>query len=150
MTVAPVKILIVESRYYPSIADPLLDGAIDAVRKAGAEWDVISLPGVLELPPAVAMADEAGRRPIGVQYQGYIALGCVLRDEVFGAGHLIDQASRGLMELSIARKLALGQGLVDVECEADGVRWALEADGGGGAARACLELVALRARLLGS
>ena len=85
-----------------------------------------------------------------MRYSGYVALACVLRDEVFNAGRLVDQAARGLMELSIVRQLAIGQGLVDVECEADGIRWAREADGGGCAARACLELMALRTRLLGS
>ena len=151
MSAAPKgRVLIVESRYYPSLADPLLDGAIEALGKAGVEWDVVSMPGVLELPAAISMAEAAGRGPGGPTYGGYIALACVLRDELVGAGRLIDQASHGLIELSVARQLAIGQGLADVECEADGIRWAREADGGGGAARACLELMALRSRLLGS
>ena len=57
MTTAPGRVLIVESRYYPNVADPLLDGAIEALRLAGVEWDVVSLPGVLELPAAIAMAE---------------------------------------------------------------------------------------------
>ena len=150
MTTSPGRVLIVESRYYPTVADPLLDGAVEALRLAGVEWDVVSLPGVLELPAAIAMAELAGRGPVDVRYSGYVALACVLRDELFNAGRLVDQAAYGLIELSVARQLAIGQGLVDVECEADGIRWAREADGGGGAARACLELMALRTRLLGS
>ncbi len=150
MTSAPGRVLIVESRYYPTISEPLLDGAIEALRIAGLEWDVVSLSGLLELPAAIAMAELAGRGPVGVRYSGYVALGCVLRDERLNAGRLVDHAAHGLIELSVARQLAIGQGLVDVECEADGIRWAREADGGGGAARACLELMALRTRLLGS
>lgn len=150
MTAAKGRVLIVESRYYPSIADPLLDGAIDALGKAGVEWDVVSMPGLLELPAAVSMAEAAGRGPGGPSYSGYVALACVLRDELVGAGRLVDLASSGLIERSVARQLAIGIGLVDVECEDDGIRWAREADGGGAAARACLELMALRARLLGS
>jgi 6,7-dimethyl-8-ribityllumazine synthase len=150
MTAAGGRVLIVESRYYPSMADPLLDGAIHALGAAGVEWDIVSMPGLLELPAAISMADAAGRGPAGVIYGGYVALACVLRDELVSAGRLIDQAAHGLIQLSVARQLAIGQGLADVECEADGIRWAREADGGGAAARACLELMALRARLLGS
>lgn len=144
------RILIVESRYYTTIADVMIDGAIDAVRASGADWDVIALPGILELAPAIAMADDNNRRPVGPSYDGYVALGCVLRDELLGAGRLIDVASHGLMTLAVSRRLAIGQGLIDVADEADGLRWAKEADGGGCAARACLELVALQRRLLGS
>ncbi len=144
------RILIVESRYYSTISDVLLDGAIDAVRSANADWDVISLPGILELAPAIAMADESSRRPVGVAYDGYVALGCVLRDDVVGSGRLVDVASQGLMDVAVTRRLALGQGIIDVAHEADGLRWAKEADGGGNAARACLELVALQRRLAGT
>lgn len=150
MSAGPARVLIVESRYYPTLADALLDGAIETLRKAGVEWDVVSMPGVLELPAAISMAELGGRGPLGVRYNGYVALACVLRDAAFNAGRLVDQAACGLIDLSVSRQLAIGQGLVDVECEADGIRWAREADGGGCAARACLELMALRARLLGS
>ena len=150
MTAPKPRILILESRYYSTIADALLDGAIDAVRASGADWDVVSLPGILELAPAVAMADDSCRRPAGVAYDGYVVLGCVLHDEVVGAGRLVEVASSGLMDVAVSRRLALGQGLIDVATEADGLRWAKEADGGGNAARACLELVALQRRLLGS
>jgi 6,7-dimethyl-8-ribityllumazine synthase len=150
MIARKTRILILESRYYTAIADVLADGAIEAVRASGAEWDVISLPGILELAPAIAMADDSNRRPAGRAYDGYVALGCVLRDKVLSAGRLVDVASHGLMTLATSRRLAIGQGLIDVASEADGLRWAKEADGGGNAARACLELVALQRRLLGS
>lgn len=144
------RILIVESRYYAKVSDALLDGAIEALRAAGHDFDVVSLPGVLELGPAIAMADDANRRPIGPSYDGYVALGCVLRDEVVGSGRLVEVASRGLMDLAVTRRLALGQNLIEVETEEDGIRWGKEADGGGAAARACIELVALHRRLLGA
>lgn len=144
------RILIVESRYYAKVSDALLDGAIEALRAADHDFDVVSLPGVLELAPAIAMADEANRRPIGPSYDGYVALGGVLHDEVVGSGRLVEVASRALIDLAVSRRLALGQNLIDVASEDDGVRWSREADGGGAAARACIELVALHRRLLGA
>ena len=149
MTAQKARILIVESRYYSTISDVLLDGAINAVRASGADWDVISLPGILELPPAIAMADDSARAG-GTRYDGYVALGCVLNDEVVGAGRLVDVAAQGLMDVAVSRSLAIGQGLVCVDQEADALRWAREADGGGNAARACLELAALQTRLSGT
>jgi 6,7-dimethyl-8-ribityllumazine synthase len=146
-----LRILIIEARYYNAISDALLEGAGDALRAFGAEFDVVTVPGAFELPAAIALADEGGKRPAGVRYDGYVALGCVIRGETTHYDYVCGESARGLMELSINRGLPIGYGVLTVEDEAQA--WARarlsEGDKGGFAARTCLDMVALRRRLLG-
>ena len=146
-----LRLLIVEARFYPDLADELLKGAEDAITAFGAEFDVVTLPGALELPAAVALAEEAGHRPTGVAYDGYVALGCVIRGETYHFEIVANESARGLMELAIGRRLAIGNGILTVEDEAQA--WARarvsEGDKGGMAARACLDVIGLKHRLLG-
>jgi 6,7-dimethyl-8-ribityllumazine synthase len=146
-----VRILIVEARFYSALADELLAGATDAIEAFDAEYDVISVPGALEIPAAVALADEGGHRPAGQRYDGYVALGTVIRGETYHFEVVSNESARGLMDLSIGKRLAIGNGILTVEDEAQA--WARarrsEGDKGGGAARAALEMVALKRRLLG-
>lgn len=146
-----IKVLIVEARFYSDLADELLKGAIDALEAFGAEYEVISVPGALEIPAVIALAEEGGHRPIGVRYDGYVALGTVIRGETYHFEIVCNESARGLMDLAIGRRLAIGNGILTVEDEDQA--WARarasEGDKGGGAARACLEVVALRQRLLG-
>ncbi|MEG0818744.1 MAG: 6,7-dimethyl-8-ribityllumazine synthase, partial [Brevundimonas sp.] len=79
----PTRVLIVEARYYDDLADALLEGAKDALRAQGAQFDVVTVPGALEVPTAIAMAEEAGRFPTAPRYDGYVALGCVIRGETY-------------------------------------------------------------------
>jgi 6,7-dimethyl-8-ribityllumazine synthase len=142
------RILIVEARYYGDIADALLAGAMRALKSAKAEVDCISVPGALEIPPAIAIAADAAqrkRRP----YDGAVALGCVIRGETIHFEIVSHQSARGLMELSIARGLPIGNGIITVENEAQAFARARmeEQDKGGDAARAALALVALKRRL---
>lgn len=146
-----IRILIVEARFYSDLADALLQGATSALEAFGAEYDVISVPGALEIPAAIAIADEGGHRPTGVRYDGYVALGTVVRGETYHFEIVSNESARGLMDLAIGRKLAIGNGILTVD---DGDQaWARarsnEGDKGGGAARACLEVIALRRQLLG-
>ncbi|MDB5458735.1 MAG: 6,7-dimethyl-8-ribityllumazine synthase [Caulobacteraceae bacterium] len=146
-----LRILIIEARFYGAISDALLQGAGDALRAFGAEFDVVTVPGAFELPAAIALADEGGKRPAGVRYDGFVALGCVIRGETTHYDYVCGESARGLMELSINKGLAIGYGVLTVEDEAQA--WARarisEGDKGGFAARACLDMVALRRRLLG-
>ena len=146
-----LRLLIVEARFYPDLADELLKGAEDAITAFGAEYDVVTLPGALEIPAAVALAEEAGHRPTGVAYDGYVALGCVIRGETYHFEIVANESARGLMELAIGRRLAIGNGILTVEDEAQA--WARarvsEGDKGGMAARACLDVIGLKHRLLG-
>ena len=146
-----MRILVVEARFYPDLADELLKGAVDALSAFGAEYDVVTVPGALEIPAVVALAEEAGHRATGVAYDGYVALGTVIRGETYRFEIVANESARGLMDLAIGKRLAIGNGILTVEDHAQA--WAQarvsEGDNGGGAARACLEVLAVRRRLLG-
>ncbi len=146
-----MRILVVEARFYPDLADELLRGAVDALTAFGAEYDVVTVPGALEIPAVVALAEEAGHRAAGVAYDGYVALGTVIRGETYHFEIVANESARGLMDLAIGKRLAIGNGILTVEDEDQA--WARarvsEGDKGGGAARACLEVLATRRRLLG-
>ena len=144
----PIRILIVEARFYDDLADALLEGATQALSAFGAEYDVVTVPGALEIPGAIAQAEEAGHRPAGKQYDGYVALGCVIRGETYHFEIVSDQSAAGLRNLGL-KGLAIGNGILTTEDEDQA--WARarrsEGDKGGGAARACLDLIALKKRL---
>src|SRR5580700_11730969 len=142
------RILIVEARDYDDIADMLLAGATKVLKEAGAQFDCISVPGSLEIPTAITIALDAAqkkRRP----YDGAVALGCVIRGETIHFEIVSHQSARGLMELSVARGLPIGNGIITVENEAQAFARARmdEQDKGGDAARAALALVALKRQL---
>jgi len=144
----PIRVLIVEARFYDELADALLEGAKDALRAQDAVFDVVSVPGALEIPPAIALAEEAGRFPTAPRYDGYVALGCVIRGETYHFEIVSDQSAAGIMALGL-KGVAIGNGVLTTEDEDQA--WARarisEGDKGGGAARACLDLIALRKRL---
>jgi 6,7-dimethyl-8-ribityllumazine synthase len=144
------RILIVEARYYDEIADALLAGAMKALQEAGAEADRISVPGSLEIPGAIAIAIDTahwGRLP----YDGAVALGCVIRGDTIHFEIVSHQSARGLMELSIAQRFPIGNGIITVDTEAQALARARpeEQDKGGDAARAALALVDIKRRLAG-
>jgi 6,7-dimethyl-8-ribityllumazine synthase len=147
----PLQILIVEARSHDRVADDLLSGAKAALGAAKAQFEVVTVPGVLEIPAVVAMAEEGGHRPAGVRYDGYVALGCVIRDETFHFEVAAAESARGLMDLAIGRRLAIGAGILTVEDEEQALRHAQPAgaDKGGAAANACLAVIGVKRRLLG-
>ncbi len=142
------RILVVEARFYDAIADALLAGAMKALKNAQAEVDCISVPGSLEIPTAIAIAADAARRRRR-PYDGAVALGCVIRGETIHFEIVSHQSAHGLMELSVARGLPIGNGIITVENEAQAFARARmdEQDKGGDAARAALALIALKRRL---
>jgi 6,7-dimethyl-8-ribityllumazine synthase len=146
-----LRILIVEARYYDAISDALLEGASEALKAFGAEFDVVTVPGAFELPAAIGFALEGSVRPIGVHYDGYVALGCVIRGETTHYDYVCSESARGLMNLAVEKGLAIGYGVLTVEDEAQA--WARarvsEGDKGGFAARACMDMIGLKRRLLG-
>jgi len=145
---AGVRMLVVEARFYDDIADALLAGATHALKAAGAAFDRVSVPGSLEVPPAIAMALEAAERS-GKPYEGAVALGCVIRGDTIHFEIVSTESARALMDLSVARGVPIGNGILTVDTEAQA--WARarpeEADKGGDAARAALALVRLKRRL---
>ena len=137
------KILIVESRYYDDIATALLDGATAALDKARAQFGRVTVTGALEIPPAILFASQSERG-----YDGYVALGCVIRGETFHFEIVAGESARGLMDLGLQHGLCVGNGILTVEDQAQAdVRARRDGgDKGGDAARACLSLVELRSR----
>jgi 6,7-dimethyl-8-ribityllumazine synthase len=142
------RILIVEARFYDKIADALLAGAMRALDEAHASVERISVPGSLEIPPAIAIATDAARRKRR-SYDGAVALGCVIRGETIHFEIVSHLSARGLMELSVARGLPIGNGIITVENETQAFARARmeEQDKGGDAARAALALIELKRRL---
>ncbi|TMJ75664.1 MAG: 6,7-dimethyl-8-ribityllumazine synthase [Alphaproteobacteria bacterium] len=142
------RILIVEARFYEEIADALLMGATRALQAAGAAYERVSVPGSLEVAPAIAIAVDAAERS-GHPYDGVVALGCVIRGETLHFEIVAQESARALLEFSVARRLPIGNGILTVETNAQA--WtrarADEADKGGDAARATLSLVRLKRRL---
>jgi 6,7-dimethyl-8-ribityllumazine synthase len=146
-----IRILVVEARFYDELADALLQGATDVITAMDAEYDVVSVPGALEIPGAIAWAEEAGHRPAGVKYDGYVALGTVIRGETYHFEIVSNESARGIMDLTIGKRLCIGNGILTVE---DGDQaWARakasQGDKGGGAARAALAMIGLKRQLLG-
>lgn len=146
-----LRILIIEGRFYSDLSDELLKGARAALEAQGADCDVVTVPGALEVPAVIAIAEEGGHRPAGVRYDGYVALGVVIRGETHHFDIVANESARGLMDLAIGKRLAIGNGILTVEDEAQAwVRARVgEGDKGGGAAEACLAMIALKRRLLG-
>ncbi|HEY9360935.1 MAG TPA: 6,7-dimethyl-8-ribityllumazine synthase [Xanthobacteraceae bacterium] len=142
------RILIVEARFYEDIADALLAGATRALQKAGAVFDRVSVPGSLEVAPAIAIAADAAERS-GRPYDGAVALGCVIRGETLHFEIVSQESARALLELSVARRLPIGNGILTVDTNAQAWTRARpeEADKGGDAVRAALSLVRLKRRL---
>jgi 6,7-dimethyl-8-ribityllumazine synthase len=144
-SVAPAHVLIAEARFYDAIGTALLEGAKAALKQAGASYEVISLPGALELPIALAVTVDAaagGRRP----YDAAVILGCVIRGETYHFEIVSNESVRGIMDVALARKLPLGNGILTVETEAQALERADPARGdkGGDAARAALALLRLK------
>jgi 6,7-dimethyl-8-ribityllumazine synthase len=142
------RILVVEARFYEDIADALLAGCTRALERAGAAFDRLSVPGSLEIPPAIAMALEAAERQ-GRAYDGAVALGCVIRGDTIHFEIVSMQSARALIDLSVTRRVPIGNGIITVDNDTQA--WmrarADEGDKGGDAARAALALVRLKRRL---
>lgn len=142
-----VRILIVESGYYRDIADTLLAGAARALDAARVTYDVITVPGALEIPQAIVLAlDAAGG---AMAYHGVVALGCVIRGETSHYDIVAGELARALMEIGIGDAIPVGNGILTVDTAAQAqVRAALDSgDKGGTAAKAALALVRLKRRL---
>lgn len=144
-------VLIVESPYYEDIADGLAKGAIRALEKAGATYDRVNVPGALEIPGAIAAAENAALDG-GKVYDGYVALGCVIRGETTHYEIVSGESARALMDLTVYDGVAIGNGVLTVE-NGDQA-WARanpeDKDKGGGAAEAALAMIDLRRKLAGT
>jgi 6,7-dimethyl-8-ribityllumazine synthase len=140
------RLLIVEARFYPHIADALLAGCTRVLDEASAQYECITVPGALEIPAAIAMALDAAK---GRPYDGVVALGCVIQGETYHFDLVSNESARGLMDLAIQRRLAIGNGILTVDNEAQALARATadERNKGASAARAALAMVALKRSL---
>ena len=150
MSAPAPHLLIVEARFYDDISDALLDGAKSALDAAGASYDVVTVPGALEIPAAIAMALD-GMDSGTVAYDGFVALGMVIRGETYHFDIVSNESARALMDIAVSESLPLGNGILTVENEAQA--WArarkTEMDKGGFAARAALTMIELKDKLGG-
>ncbi len=142
------RILVVEARYYEDISDLLLRGAKRIIRDAGATFDLVTVPGALEIPAAIMIglhAAAAREQP----YDGVVALGCVIRGETSHYDIVAGESARAIMDISIALDMPVGNGILTVDTDAQAKARARQTgqDKGGGAARAALTLVRLKRKL---
>jgi 6,7-dimethyl-8-ribityllumazine synthase len=144
-------IMIVEARFYTDIADELMRGAVAHLEAAGATYDRIAVPGAFEIPAAIAIAVNTAEATGRVRFDGYLALGCVIRGETTHYDYVCQESARALQELAVRHRLALGFGILTVEN--DEQAWARarvdRKNKGGDAAAACLAMVGLRRRIAG-
>lgn len=142
------RVLIVEARFYDDIQDALLEGARAELTRAGVDHDLVTVPGALEIPAAIAMAlDSAEAR--GTPYDAVVALGCVVRGETIHFEIVSNESASALMSLAVTRRLPLGNGILTVETDAQAWERARvsKMDKGGDAVRAALAMVRLKRRL---
>ncbi len=146
--VSGARALIVEARFYDDIQDALLEGARAELEAAGVSHDVVTVPGALEIPAAIAIALDAAEKN-GRPYDAAIALGCVIRGDTIHFEIVSMESSRALMDLAVARKFPLGNGIitVDTDAQAWGRARAGELNKGGDAARAALAMLRIKRRL---
>lgn len=133
------KFLIVEARFYDHLNDLLIAGARQTFQQAGHEVEVLTVPGALEIPAAISLASESGL------YDGYVAIGVVIRGETYHFEIVAGESARGIMALTMDG-LAIGNGILTVENEEQALVRADPArkDKGGEAAAAALALLAIR------
>jgi 6,7-dimethyl-8-ribityllumazine synthase len=133
------RILIVEARFYDHLNDMLIAGAKAAIKAAGYKSEVVTVPGALEIPAAISLAEASGN------YDGYVAIGVVIRGETYHFEIVAGESARGVMALTMDG-IAIGNGILTVENEAQALVRAdpAQKDKGGEAAKAALALIALK------
>lgn len=138
------KILIVQADFYKKISALLLEGAVKKITDAGKEYEIITVPGAFEIPAVISFAKNSKK------YDGFVALGCVIRGETTHYDYVCLESARGLNELAIKENLAIGYGIITVENESQAIERAdmKKKDKGGFAANTCLEMIKFRERFL--
>jgi len=138
-------ILIVEARFYPEIADEMKAGAIKVLEEGGFSHEVVTVPGALEIAPALAMGAKSKK------FAGFVALGCVIRGETGHYDHVSTESIHALQMLAVKKKLAIGTGILTVEDrqQANARADRFKGNKGAAAAMACLDLIGVKGHLLG-
>lgn len=136
------KILIIQADFYQDISKLLLEGAVKKIKDAGCDYDVITVPGAFEIPAVIAFARKTK------EFDGYVALGCVIRGQTTHYDYVCAESARGLNELAFKKRLAIGYGILTVENKQQAIERADPAkmDKGGFVANACLEMIKIKER----
>ncbi|AFX99030.1 6,7-dimethyl-8-ribityllumazine synthase [Candidatus Endolissoclinum faulkneri L2] len=108
------KILIVKAKFYEEIVDELLRGAVQHLQMVSVKYNQITVPGAFEIPGAISMAFQSSLKG-GISYDGYLALGCVIRGETNHYDYVCKESARGIMHLSLRNNLAITYGILTVE-----------------------------------
>ena len=142
-----MKILVIEARFYDGISDALLEGALAVLQANKVEVTKVTVPGALEVPHVISFAEAAK-----AGYDGYVALGCVIRGETTHYDYVCEESARAIMDLAVNQQLAIGNGIITVENEDQA--WARakmdKKDKGGFAANAVLKMIKIRDELKAS
>ncbi len=141
--ISPPHVLILEARFYDEINDHLVGGAVDALEKAHATWEKLTVPGSLEIPVALQYA---AQRKNGRKFDAFVVLGCVIRGETTHYEIVSNESARGVMKVSLKHNLAVGNGIVTVENYEQAMERAdkTRQNKGGGAAIAALSMLHLK------
>jgi 6,7-dimethyl-8-ribityllumazine synthase len=145
----PPHVMIAEARFYTELADEMARGAIAELESVGATYERFAVAGAFELPAAIRIAMQATERgTLKRTFDGYIALGCVIRGDTTHYDYVCGESARGLQDLAIAHGAAIGYGILTVENEEQAwVRARVSGQNkGGDVARACLGMIGLRQR----
>jgi len=139
-----MKILVIEARYYEAISEDLLQGALAVLQQAGAQVTKVNVPGALEIPHVISYAEAAK-----VGYDGYVALGCVIRGETTHYDYVCAESARAIMDLAVNQQLAIGNGIITVENEAQAIARSKidQKNKGGFAANAAVKMIKIRTEL---
>ncbi len=137
------KVLILEARFHEPITEMMVKGAIAVLEQSGVKYERLSVPGSFEIPGAIKFAMN--------MYDGFVALGCVIRGATSHFEYVCAESARGLMALSMDHNIAIGYGILTCETEPQAIERAdpKQLDKGGDAAAACLRMIELKSRFLG-
>ncbi|ESR23269.1 6,7-dimethyl-8-ribityllumazine synthase [Lutibaculum baratangense] len=145
------RVLVIEARFYPELADELYAGAADVLSAYDAQIERVTVPGVLEIPAALAYAIEGTSGEFDRGYNAFVLLGCVIRGETSHYDIVAGESARAVMDLAVKHRLCLGNGILTVEDSEQAWERAdrRKKDKGGAAARAALDMMSVRASLIG-
>lgn len=134
------KILIIEARFYNDISNMLLEGALEEIKQNGYHYQIVNVLGAFEIPAAIAFAAQNGH------YDGYLALGCVIRGETSHYDYVCLESARGLNDLACRKMLAIGYGIITVENKKQAIVRAdiKQKNKGGFAAKACINMIKIK------
>ena len=143
-------IFIAQSRYYKEVADELISSVLKELKKAKASHETVEVPGAFEIPTAIKMAVKSNENVVTQKFfDGFIALGCVIRGETTHYDYVCSESARALQDLSVQNLIPLGYGILTVENKEQALLRARRSgqDRGGHAARTCLRMIEVKRHL---